>query len=391
MADEFLRAVQGGRAPDVESALEKNAANLKDAVDGSKCGALHFAAARNDVVMLQLLLKYSPNVDLVNADGVSPLMLAARGGHLGAIEALAAAGADARQATSGGQTAAHHAAVTGQLKVLQLLAKIGVDISVVGVKPAVENGTVLHWACEGGHLEVIEYCLYGPHPVPVDAPDAIGNTALCRAVAMKRPGLVTLLLEQGAKTSVKAAGNATPLHVAAAGGNLDHVKALLAFGADPQAKNANGATPLSLAEVSPANVDVVRELTRKSNASTAEATRLKNKGNEVFAKGENVKAAKFYSLAISMNPVDHVFFSNRSACQFNLRRFNEALLDGRRCVALSGGKWVKGFFRVAACLAALERHEEALATVDAGLALDTQFNDLLQLRTELTQKLQGRK
>ena len=383
-AGAFLTAVRAGNIPAVEEMLKKDP-KLTESCSQHNF-AVHFAAVRNDVLLINAIAPFKPDWNKLNEDGVTPLGLAARGGLNAAIQALVAHGADVNkpgEARAGkkGMTAAHEAALAGRVDTLRLLASLGAKVAEAGVKGGpTEAGTVLHCAVENGSLAAIDFALYGAK-VPIDAPNSAGETPLVTALstASQKGGnhLVQVLLEHGAAPTRKA------LECALAG-NAEAVKLLVAFGAVVDAKD------MEKAKAEPSNAEY-RELTRAPRKTGAEATaegaRLKTKGNEVFGKGENVKAAKFYSLAIQLEPANHVYFSNRSACHYNIGHLDAALLDGRRCVALSGGKWPKGFLRVGATLGALGQLDAALAACDEGLAVDKTSAELNQLRTELTQKL----
>jgi ankyrin repeat protein len=56
---------------------------------------LHFAADES-VDLVRLLLSARANVDQPDIDGMAPLMVAAKGGHLDIVDALVAQGADVR-------------------------------------------------------------------------------------------------------------------------------------------------------------------------------------------------------------------------------------------------------------------------------------------------------
>ncbi|XP_074566971.1 putative 26S proteasome regulatory subunit p28 [Curcuma longa] len=68
--------------------------------------ALHFAARRGDMAAVRLLTKRrGSDVNALDGEGYTPLMLAAREGHGGSCEALILAGAECRLATRRGETA----------------------------------------------------------------------------------------------------------------------------------------------------------------------------------------------------------------------------------------------------------------------------------------------
>src|SRR5207302_787339 len=71
------------------------------------------------------------------------------------------------------------------------------------------------------------------------------NTALGAAVAGDHPELVKALLAARGDPNVRSEANYTPLHKAAAHGNLAIVQMLLDAGADPKATRDDGSTPIA--------------------------------------------------------------------------------------------------------------------------------------------------
>jgi hypothetical protein len=79
---------------------------------------------------------------------------------------------------------------------------------------------------------------------PVDAVDAIGESALHEMCYMGNVRAAKALLAGGADPDLRAASGKTPLHAAAVENNPAAVKLLLKHGADPSLLNNNGKTPL---------------------------------------------------------------------------------------------------------------------------------------------------
>lgn len=77
-----------------------------------------------------------------------------------------------------------------------------------------QQWTALHFAARDQKLSVVELLLQ--HGAIVDEPDALGNSALWRAVMSCRddPGVVRLLLRHGANARLKNAKGVCPLDVA---------------------------------------------------------------------------------------------------------------------------------------------------------------------------------
>lgn len=72
---------------------------------------------------LRLLLRKGADANAADEGGWTPLMLAVRGGRLGAVQALLEAGADAAATNAAGATAVHLAAVNGKPDVCRCLAE----------------------------------------------------------------------------------------------------------------------------------------------------------------------------------------------------------------------------------------------------------------------------
>lgn len=99
------------------------------------------------------------------------------------------------------------------------------------------------------------------------------------------------------------------------------------------------------------------------------AQRHKAEGNTAFAAKDYDKASNSFTAAMSYDPLDHVFYSNRSACRSALFKSEEALADADRCVELKPD-WAKGYNRRAVALYNLGRYPEAEAACLAGLEVE---------------------
>lgn len=96
---------------------------------------------------------------------------------------------------------------------------------------------------------------------------------------------------------------------------------------------------------------------------------FKEKGNESFKAQDYPKALEFYSQAISIEPNNHVYYSNRSACYFNMNKFEEALKEAEKCVELNG-KWGKGYQRKGAAEGKLQRFWSSFVSYSIGNLYD---------------------
>jgi len=111
------------------------------------------------------------------------------------------------------------------------------------------------------------------------------------------------------------------------------------------------------------------------------AAPLKAEGNTAFAAKNYADAAEKYTAALSFNPFDHIFYSNRSACYAGLEEETQsasALRDADRCIALMPS-FAKGHSRRSVALFGLGRYKEAEEAAQAGLALDPASAPLKEL------------
>ncbi len=276
---------------------------------------LHWAAERGHLACVQYLLTQprlpgaASILGVLNQDGLSPVALAARVGHLDVVRALVEAGGDVAQANPVGWTPLHWAARHGHMACVQYLLSLPrvtvvpgvmshVDVTAVAlaareghvnvVKVLVEAGgdaaqadaygwTPLHRAAFCGRLACVQYLLSLPG-VELGALTHEGATAVALAAREGLVDVVRALVEAGSDAAAAAAAHMaaqsdargwTPLHHAAFGGHLACVQYLLSvpgvaaeldgIAAAPGALTNEGATAVVLA-AREAHVDVVRAL-----------------------------------------------------------------------------------------------------------------------------------
>ena len=105
---------------------------------------------------------------------------------------------------------------------------------------------------------------------------------------------------------------------------------------------------------------------------------FKQKGNTCFQKKGWQLAVEHYSQAISVNPMEATFYSNRSSCYLSLELPELALEDAIIAKSLKGD-WSKAYYRVALARYSLGRYEDAAIAAFEGLRLDSQNKDLKKL------------
>lgn len=107
--------------------------------------------------------------------------------------------------------------------------------------------TALIAAAGKDHIEIVQLLLdRGAKP---DVPDPAGWTALIHATYFgARPELLSLLVQKGADVNHQNDRGATALYLAAAAGREATVRRLLALGANPALATRSGYTPLRVAQ-----------------------------------------------------------------------------------------------------------------------------------------------
>ncbi len=142
-----------------------------------------------------------------------------------------------------GFSALHTAAFGGQLEIVQMLAGAGMKLDQVSEGKAM---TALHTAAYNGHTAVVKYLL--EQKMAVDGRDGEGKSALIHAASGPFPETVQVLLDAGANVNLADQTEGfTALMTAAAEGQLEVVKLLMAHGADPTMEDVDQDTALSFA------------------------------------------------------------------------------------------------------------------------------------------------
>ena len=256
---------------------------------------LHAASAKGHAEMVRLLAKSGADLNVKDRDGGTPLSDASDKGQLEVAKVLLELGADPKTIDHEGNTPLHFATLGCNLEIVQvLLEKGGADLVTAknefGCTPLhyiaqtmknwtplqkstaancraqvasilLKNGasleardhhhlTPLHWACIGGHLELVTVLLKSG--ADVSAVNKQNRTPLHDACIRNHSEVVKLLLSYRADLEATDKDGDTPLNCAVLGGHVSLVELLLDSGASTEAKGLFGQTPLINA-VSPAS------------------------------------------------------------------------------------------------------------------------------------------
>ena len=213
-AQALHRAVQAGNTQAARRSLEAGAdANSRDAVGRP---ALYTAASYGyaDIVNLLLSKGAQQNVRYGLKDASTPLLVAARKGHLGIVRSLIRHGAAVTAANDSGMTALHLAAWGRHADVVKFLLEQGADPNAadsMGNTPLhSRNAYEPHY--NEGYLSVVEALVSSG--AKVSKPNKFGKVALYDAVMLNNVDVVEFLISQGADATVGSEHYYSPLEAA---------------------------------------------------------------------------------------------------------------------------------------------------------------------------------
>jgi ankyrin repeat protein len=243
------------------------------------------ASARGDSARVGSLLKMGAKIETRDPSTTwTPLMWAARGGHLATVRLLLARGARVN-ARSVGSAAAYVSLAMGQQRAVALEGQAE-DVQPLSSEfRSANNGvTPLMLACVGGfNLSARELIRRG---ADVNARTSSGETALEAAAWSGSVPLVEALLARGANVNARNAQGATPLLAAVKEGRSPVVKLLLARGANANANAgvSQGYSSLSLARYF--GFKDIERLLRRAGATTqasAASSRVNSNSGKIAA------------------------------------------------------------------------------------------------------------
>jgi ankyrin repeat protein len=192
-----------------------------------KCPAwmssLHYAALGNaDREVFDLLVAKGADVDAADNKGRTPLMLAARLGNAGGVEALIAAGAALDAEDIHRQSVICHAAVGGDEALVKLIYQKGGRDIIRFAKPEV----LFQTAAAAGGMALAEILL--AEGVDVNIRDEAGFTPLLSALERDHRELAAFLLGKGAERDAKTKDGRGMINIACLVGNTPLVREFVA-------------------------------------------------------------------------------------------------------------------------------------------------------------------
>lgn len=182
--DDALIAARLGDTQGLVALLQKGLE--VDTVDAQGNTLLILAAREGNADTVKGLLAFRPKIDYRNPAGDSALMLAVLRGHEGAAEVLIEGGA---MLNHEGWTALHYAAFEGRLALLERLLAAGADPEAL----APNKSDALMLAARNGHIDVVRRLLKAG--VALDRVNDAGFTAESWALANNNTDIAGLIRE----------------------------------------------------------------------------------------------------------------------------------------------------------------------------------------------------
>ncbi|KAJ7076727.1 ankyrin repeat-containing domain protein [Mycena belliarum] len=207
---------------------------------------LHFASARNQTSVVQLLLDYGIDMNASRGQYGTALQTVSFKNYVAVAQLLIDHGADVN-ASGPGQfaTALQAASFMRNITVAQLLVDHGADVNAMGG----EYGTALQAASHRGCMEIAQLLI--DHGADVNAKAGVYGTALQAAAAWNTEITVAqLLLEHGADINAKGGLFGTALQAASYHCEIAVIQLLIDHGADVNAKAGKYGTALQAAATS---------------------------------------------------------------------------------------------------------------------------------------------
>jgi uncharacterized protein len=202
------------------------------------------ATKKQDVAAVRALLKQRADVGSRESDGSTALHWAAQRNNLELVDLLVGAGASATTATRYNITPLYLAALNGNAAIMERLLTAGADPN----GTAHEGQTMLMTAALSGKAEAVRLLL--TRGVKIDATEPYrGQTALMWAASEGNTAAAAVLLEAGADLKLKSTGGFTPLLFAVRNANIETAALLVKHGANVNDLAPDGSSALSMATV----------------------------------------------------------------------------------------------------------------------------------------------
>ncbi len=196
------------------------------------------AAVEGDIKTLRAWLEKGANVEgsYKMEDNITPIMCAAEAGEKESIRVLLEYNANMNAMNNDQHTALVLAACKNHMDTMELLLAHGAKV----------NGEILCFVADCGSAQALELLL--KQEVEVNAQNSSGVSALDEALWSGKPDKVRVLLKYKADVNAAGSEGVSPLMRAFSNEQMEIAKLLLAAGADPHAQDDEGKSVLQYAQ-----------------------------------------------------------------------------------------------------------------------------------------------
>ncbi len=306
---------------------------------------LHFAASQGYEPVVKELLKQGAKPNGADAQGLTPIIIAAASGCGSCVAALVDGNADSGTLLGGGITVMHMSAEMEDPKEAEVAVTALMSTS-TGKKCALLK-------TKDGHL-----------PIMLAANQ--GNKAVVEVLyehsklSLASGATVSSLLESGRMNKEAEDKKAKAAALAAA---------------EKKSSSNDSANVYNLKGLE--SIESFQQLTMdaKSEEDKAKAQELKSEGNMFIVSKEYIKAIEKYTEAISLHGRNEVLWSNRSAAFLGAGQKQHALRDALICQKLKP-EWLKAHYRVGQAYQAMDNFIDAASAFWSALKLDEKNKQL---------------
>jgi ankyrin repeat protein len=196
---------------EMEKMLWRATDDVNAKVDDYDHSLMHLAADKGYAPLLKLLHQAKANIDIKDNVGWTPMMWAARSGHLPCVQFLVEQGAKIEYRDDGlNRSSLRNAASNGHAEVVSYLLDVGANVDAVNL----EGQTSLILISGSNKYQATVMRLLLDHGANINAQDHYGYTALITATLAGNTNAVKLLLKNVANTMIRDNENQTALDIA---------------------------------------------------------------------------------------------------------------------------------------------------------------------------------
>ncbi|MGL4389245.1 MAG: ankyrin repeat domain-containing protein [Brevinema sp.] len=233
--DELLTKIPTASKKEIQQIISRGA-NINSMDTNTTYSALMIALMEGNSDGANALIELGADINTVSSDNSTPLIFAAKYGHLKTVDLLLAKNPNIEHQNEDG-SALHHASANGFLNIVKKIAHPQ-NINT----PTSNSITPLMYAAYNGHADIVSY-LFKNFTIDQSITNSNGDTALMIALKRRYPKVVKELLTHNPRKTTNNSGQ-TPLMIASAFGSDQNIQDLISLGCDIEALDQDQNTPL---------------------------------------------------------------------------------------------------------------------------------------------------